>query len=244
MSSITIRPHAGRITRSSRKFFICSLEKGAEVWPFFYFIPVHFTILSVNTKGDPLIICNVWDAGTAKALVEVGARAVATGSWSVAAANGYSDGENVPLDFVVENLQRIVNSVDVPVSLDFEGGYAVEPDQLARNVISVIDAGAIGINFEDSIVNGEGLYSIEVQCARIRAIRKVADDASLPFFINARSDVVLPLAPTHHSTAHLDALIERANSYAKAGASGFFAPGLIDPDFIRKLCEASAIRGF
>jgi 2-methylisocitrate lyase-like PEP mutase family enzyme len=195
----------------------------------------------LHIKGDPLIVFNVWDAGTAKALVDVGARSVATGSWAVAAANGYPDGEKVPLDFVIENLRRIVNSVDVPVSLDFEGGYAVEPLQLGRNVRRVIEAGAIGINFEDSIVNGEGLYSIEEQCERIRAIRKVADGASIPFFINARSDVVLPLAPTQHSTAHLDALIERANSYAKAGASGFFAPGLIDREFIRKLCELSPL---
>jgi 2-methylisocitrate lyase-like PEP mutase family enzyme len=196
---------------------------------------------ALHKQGDPLIIFNIWDAGTAKAAAEVGAKAVATGSWGVAAANGYPDGENVPLGFVIENIRRIANSVDVPVSLDFEGGYSTEPDQLHKNIELVIDAGVVGVNFEDRIVNGEGLYSIEEQCERIKAIRKAADDASLPFFINARSDVVLPLPPAQHSIAHLDQLIERTNSYARAGASGFFAPGLIDPDLIRKLCDISPL---
>ena len=195
----------------------------------------------LHKKGEPLIIFNIWDAGTAKALAEVGAKAVATGSWAVAAANGYADGENVPLDFVIDNLGRIVNAVDMPVSLDFEGGYAVEPGELGKNITLVLGAGAIGINFEDRIVNGEGLYSIEEQCERIRMIRRLAEDADISFFINARSDVVLPLPTVQHSTGHLDELTERANAYAGAGASGFFAPGLIDPEFIGKLCEASPL---
>jgi len=199
------------------------------------------TFHGLHKKGDPLIVFNVWDAGTAKALVEVGANAVATGSWAVAAANGFADGENVPLDLVVENIRRIANAVDVPVSLDFEGGYAVEPEEISKNIKPVIDSGAVGINFEDRIVDGEGLYSIDEQCERIRAIRTVADEKQIPFFINARSDVVLPLPAVQHSNEHLDQLIERAIAYAEAGASGFFAPGLINPDFIGKLCEASPL---
>jgi 2-methylisocitrate lyase-like PEP mutase family enzyme len=195
----------------------------------------------LHVKGDPLIIFNVWDAGTAKALADVGAKAVATGSWAVAAANGYEDGENVPLEFVTENLTRIVGAVDLPISLDFEGGYAVEPDQLSKNIERVIDAGAIGINFEDRVVKGDGLHSIEEQCRRIRAIRRMADEKSIPLFINARSDVVLPLPAAEHSRSHLDDLIQRANAYAEAGASGFFAPGLVNPDFIGRLCESSPL---
>ena len=195
----------------------------------------------LHLKGDPLIIFNIWDAGTAKALGEVGAKAVATGSWAVAAANGYADGENIPLDFVVENLKRIVNAVDVPVSLDFEGGYAVDPETLARNIELIIGAGAVGINFEDRIVNGNGLYSIEDQCERIRAMREASDEKGIPFFINARSDVVLPLPAAEHSNSHLYQLIERAHAYSEAGASGFFAPGLINPEFVGRLCEASPL---
>jgi len=195
----------------------------------------------LHKKGDPLIIFNVWDAGTAKALAEIGAKAVATGSYAVALANGYPDGENVPLDLVIENLRRIVGAVDLSVSLDFEGGYAVEPDELRKNIARVIDAGAVGINFEDRVVEDSGLYSIGKQCERIRAIRDAADEKGIPFYINARSDVVLPLPAAEHTGSHLDELIERAQAYAEAGGSGFFAPGLVNPEFIGNLCEASSL---
>ena len=195
----------------------------------------------LHVKGDPLIIFNVWDAGTANAVAEIGAKAVATGSYAVALANGYADGENILLKLVLENLERIVSSVDLPVSLDFEGGYSAEPDGLRKNVEQVIKAGAVGINFEDRVVNGEGLYGMAEQCRRIRAIRSAADEQGLPLFINARTDVVLPLPVEEHTEAHLDEIIERAVAYAEAGASGFFAPGLIDPAFIGKLCEASPL---
>ena len=196
---------------------------------------------ALHVKGDPLIIFNVWDAGTAKALSEVGAKAVATGSYAVALANGFADGETMPLDLVLENIRRIVNGVDLPVSLDFEGGYAVEPEQLRKNIAPVIDAGAVGINFEDRIVPGRELFSIDEQSERIRAIRDAADEKQIPFYINARSDVVLPLPAAEHTPDHVDELIYRALAYAKAGASGFFAPGLVNPDFIGKLCEASSL---
>jgi len=196
---------------------------------------------SLHIKGDPLIIFNIWDAGTAKAAVEAGAKAVATGSWAVAAANGFEDGENVPLEFVLENLRRITTAVDLPVSLDFEGGYAVGTAELAKNIEQVIDAGAIGINFEDRIVDGTGLYSIEKQRDRIRVIRQAVRSKGLDFFINARSDVVLPLPTAEHNEAHLQELIDRALAYAEAGASGFFAPGLANADLIGKLCETSPL---
>jgi 2-methylisocitrate lyase-like PEP mutase family enzyme len=195
----------------------------------------------LHIKGEPVIIFNVWDAGTAKAAQEIGVKAIATGSWAVAAANGFADGEKIPLDFVIANLQRITASVDLPVSLDFEGGYATEPEGHRENIRRVMDAGAIGVNFEDRIVEGEGLYSINKQSERIRALREAADEAGVPLFINARTDVVLPLDTATHTEAHLEEMIERVNAYADAGASGFFAPGLINPDFIGRLCKESPL---
>jgi 2-methylisocitrate lyase-like PEP mutase family enzyme len=90
-------------------------------------------------------------------------------------------------------------------------------------------------------VAGEGLYSVDGQCERIRSVRRAADEQGIPFFINARSDVVLRLGKVEHTAAHLDELIERARAYAEAGANGFFAPALINSDFIGKLCEASPL---
>src|SRR5262245_46334874 len=95
----------------------------------------------LHVNGDPLILFNIWDAGSAKAVQEAGAKAIATGSHSVAAANGFVDGQNVPLDAALANLERIVASVDVPVTLDFEGGYATDPSDLQENIARVIDAG-------------------------------------------------------------------------------------------------------
>jgi 2-methylisocitrate lyase-like PEP mutase family enzyme len=186
---------------------------------------------SLHRKGDPLILFNIWDAGSAKALQEIGAKAIATGSWSVAAAHGFSDGEELPFDLALENLIRIVKSVDVPVTLDLESGYG----QVQESVTKVIHAGAVGINFEDQIINGEGLYSIADQSARIRAIREAAESLSIPLFINARTDIFLK--SDNHTQDDLDEAVRRAASYADAGASGFFAPGLAMPGFIEKLCE-------
>jgi 2-methylisocitrate lyase-like PEP mutase family enzyme len=196
---------------------------------------------SLHKKGDPVIIFNVWDAGTAKAAEDAGAKAIATGSHAVAVANGFEDGEFMPIDLVLANIERIVAAVDLPVSLDFEGGYAREQDKLAENITNVIDTGAIGINFEDRIVGGEGIYCTEEQAARIRAIRQAADEASVPLFINARTDVFLSRDTSAHNKDHLREAIERAHAYAEAGASGFFAPALINSDFIGRLCDESTL---
>jgi 2-methylisocitrate lyase-like PEP mutase family enzyme len=196
---------------------------------------------SLHQKGDPLVLFNIWDAGSAKAVAEAGAKAIATGSWSVAAAHGYADGEKLPPDFAIENIRRIVEIVDLPVTLDFEGGYAESPDELKINISCVIEAGAVGINFEDQIVGGEGLYSIENQVVRIRAIREAADETGVPLFINARTDVFLKALPAVETEEQLNQVIERAAAYAEAGASGLFAPGLRNADKIRRLCESSPL---
>ncbi len=196
---------------------------------------------SLHVKGDPLVLFNAWDAGSAKAVAEIGAKAVATGSWSVAAADGYIDQEEIPLDAVLANLRRIVACVTLPVSLDFEGGYAREPETLQANIEQVIAAGAIGINFEDQVVGGAGLYSIAEQVTRITAIRQAADRLGVPLFINARTDIFLHAPPEQHSDAHLEDAIRRAHAYAEAGGSGFFAPGLADADRIARLCAESPL---
>jgi 2-methylisocitrate lyase-like PEP mutase family enzyme len=196
---------------------------------------------ALHVKGDPLVLYNIWDAGSAKAVAEAGATAVATGSWSVAAAQGYPDGESLPLDLLEIIVGRIAATVDVPVSVDFEGGYAAAPDDVARNVARIIAAGAIGVNFEDQIVGGDGLYDIVDQSKRIAAVRRAADDAGLPLFINARTDLFLKQKDRGcHADLVPDAL-SRAAAYADAGADGFFVPGLVDPDHIAAVCGAVSL---
>ena len=196
---------------------------------------------SLHTKGEPLILFNVWDAGSARTVEEIGAKAIAPGSGSVAAAQGYADGQELPFDLAIANLKRIVASIDLPVTIDLEGGYGDSPSELQESVTRVIEAGAVGINFEDQIVGGTGIYSIEGQRARIEAIREAAEESTLPLFINARTDIFLKAEASTHSEEHLEEAIRRAEAYAESGASGFFAPGLRNAKYIERLCEASPL---
>ena len=191
----------------------------------------------LHVKGDPLILFNIWDAGSAQAIQETGAKVIATGSWSVAAAHGYDDGEKLPFDLALANLQRIIAKVNLPVTFDLEGGYGQSPDEVKKTVTKIIEAGVAGINFEDQIIGREELYSIEDQCARIKAIRDVAEGASLPIFINARTDIFLKSDSIDHNDGLLEEALKRAVAYAGAGASGFFAPGLKNVKHIEKLCK-------
>lgn len=195
----------------------------------------------LHTPHDPLILYNIWDAGSAKAVAAAGAKAIATGSWSVAAAQGFHDGEDLPLDDALVVVARITRSVDIPVTVDFEGGYAADPETVSQNVRRLLALGVIGLNFEDQVVDGEGLYSIEDQVARLRAVREVADGLGIPAFINARTDIFLKAEPdVEHATLLNDAL-ERAAAYAEAGADAFFVPGLTDKLLIREICERVAL---
>lgn len=195
----------------------------------------------LHISGKPLVLFNVWDAGSAQAVAKAGAKAIATGSWSVAAAQGYSDGEQIPLSFVEMIASRIAASVDLPVSIDFEGGYAAEPEAVADNVQRILETGAVGINFEDQVVTGEVLYTIKQQSERLSAIRLRADAMGIPMVINARTDLFLQEADRAKHAALMDQTMQRADAYANAGASSFFVPGLVDIDLIETVCANSTL---
>lgn len=195
----------------------------------------------LHVPGDPVILYNIWDAGSARTIAEAGAKAIATGSWSVAAAQGYGDGEEIPLDLLLRIAGRIAATVDVPVTVDFEGGYAETAEDTAANAARLMETGATGINFEDRVVSGDGLYGTQTQADRIRAIRQAADSTGLPLFINARTDVFLK---EHDRSKHAGLLadaLDRAAAYTEAGASGFFVPGLVDGDLIGKVCDGVSL---
>ncbi|MFL5018995.1 MAG: isocitrate lyase/phosphoenolpyruvate mutase family protein [Rhizobium sp.] len=196
---------------------------------------------ALHRKGDPVVLYNIWDAGTAKAVADAGAKALATGSWSVAAAHGYADGEKLPMSVLVETAKSITAVIDLPLSVDFEGAYSAEPEGAAANVAKLVEVGAVGINFEDQVIGGGGLYPAERQVARIRAIRAMAERKGIPFFINARTDLFLAESDLSKHAGLVDEAIERGKAYAAAGGSGFFVPGLIDPALIEKICAASPL---
>jgi 2-methylisocitrate lyase-like PEP mutase family enzyme len=196
---------------------------------------------SLHVPGEPLVLFNAWDPGSARAIAEAGALAIATGSWSVAAANGFADGEKLPLAFAMENLRRIVGAVALPVTVDLESGYGDAPSAVAATVAAALDAGAVGCNLEDSFPADGSLRDVADQVARLVAARRAADDAGVAFYINARTDVFFQSPAATHDMSMVDAALERAGAYAAAGASGLFVPGVVAEALIARIAEASPL---
>jgi 2-methylisocitrate lyase-like PEP mutase family enzyme len=195
----------------------------------------------LHVPGRPWVLFNIWDPGSAKAVAAAGARALGTGSWSVANASGYADGEKVPLPLVLDNLRRIAAHVELPVSIDLESGYGQSAGDVGAVIARSIEAGAIGCNIEDSFPETGKLRDVAAQVERIRAARHAAEQLGLAYFINARSDVFFQGPASEHGESWLADAIVRARAYADAGADGFFAPGLIDETLIAKLAAASSL---
>ena len=191
------------------------------------------TFASLHVPGNPVVLYNIWDVGSALAVVAAGARALATGSHPVADANGWPDGQQVPIDFALANAKRIADAVDVPLTVDFESAYSTDPDLGAANVVRLSATGAVGCNFEDQVIGGEGLHPTELQAQRIKAMRQAVGDQ---FFINARTDLLLKTQ--QHDDALIDQVIERGKAFADAGASGFFVPRLADPRQVIRVVQA------
>jgi 2-methylisocitrate lyase-like PEP mutase family enzyme len=196
------------------------------------------TFAALHVPGDPVILFNAWDAGSAKVVAEAGAKAIATGSASVAGAHGFTDAEALPLGLALTNAARVVEAVDLPVTIDFEGAYAVEPEGVAASMARLAATGAIGCNFVDQVIGGTGMHAIDAQAKRVAAARRGAGPA---FFLNARTDIFLQAKAETHDRAKADAAIERAHAYAEAGASGFFVPGLADLALLERVCRASPL---
>ena len=196
---------------------------------------------ALHVKGNPLILFNIWDVSTATAVAKAGAKALATGSQSVAGAFGYYDGEKIPMELMLDHVRRIVASSELPVTMDFESAYARDPDTIAIHTRAAIDTGVIGFNFEDQIVGTSELYTISEQIARIAAMRGACNVVGVYAFINVRTDIFLKAPRDSHDSAMIEQALIRAEAYQNAGASGFFAPGLIDLDFITQLCTDCAL---
>ncbi|WP_122072171.1 isocitrate lyase/phosphoenolpyruvate mutase family protein [Pseudophaeobacter sp. EL27] len=191
----------------------------------------------LHQPGTPLVLYNIWDAGSAAALSKAGAQALATGSWSVAAAQGYGDGEDIPLELLLQIATRITATSDLPLTVDFEGGFAQQPEALTQNAQKLVETGSVGINFEDQIIGGSGLYGVEEQSRRIAAMRAANGD----YFINARTDLFLKEPEAGKHADLVEEALTRAAAYAAAGASGFFIPGLTDVDLIARITAASPL---
>jgi 2-methylisocitrate lyase-like PEP mutase family enzyme len=193
------------------------------------------TFASLHVPGKPLILYNIWDAGSAAAVAKAGASAIATGSWGVAGAHGFKDGETFPLDLVLANLIEILRVTDLPVTIDLEAGYGADAAAVGRSVARAFSAGAAGINLEDKDPVTRQLFSTADASARIAAA------ATTGIFVNARADLFILTPPAKHSQSVADAVLERAKAYADAGARSLFVPFLTDDALIGYLCERSPL---
>lgn len=184
----------------------------------------------LHARAKPLVLANAWDAGSARAIENLGAPAVATTSAGVAWALGYKDGRLMPFNEVLALAARITRVLNVPLSFDIEHGYSSDPQAVADNVMRLVDVGVAGINIED------GTDDPLVLAAKIEAIRDAASKTNVDIFINARCDVFLAnLAPQEKL---VDESISRGNLYSKAGADGLFLPAIHKPDDIRAVVAA------
>ena len=180
-----------------------------------------------------LILPNAWDAGSARLVESLGAKAVATSSAAVAWSHGFADGDLLPVPILVATVAEIVRRVRVPVSVDIEGGYSAEPAGVAATVAAVIDAGGAGINIED------GAGSPDLLCAKIEQLRAAAARLGVDLFVNARTDVYLKaLVPPER---RLDETLARAKRYREAGADGIFVPAVISSAAIHAIAAAVAL---
>ncbi len=187
--------------------------------------------------GDRLLVLpNIWDPGGARMLESLGYPAVATASAAVAYSLGYDDGQQITLDAMLDVVGRVAASVNVPVTADMEGGYAQQPKDVAENMRRVLRAGAVGINLEDSSREGEVLFDVDFQFARIQTVREMAQEEGVPLVINARTDVYLPRVSMAESERFDQALL-RAKAYLKAGADCFYPIMLGDLKTLKRLHE-------
>lgn len=187
-----------------------------------------------------LVLPNAWDAGSAAVIAAAGAKAIATTSGGVAWSLGRTDGHGLTREEMVEQVRRIAGAVEVPVTADVEGGYGPAPEDVAKTVEAVIEAGAVGVNIEDSHAPGGPLFDAQEQAERLRAGRAAAERAGLPdLVINVRTDVFL--FGIGEPEGRMDDVIARAAVYAEAGADCLFVPGLIDLDALALLVKATTL---
>ncbi|MBI2253505.1 MAG: isocitrate lyase/phosphoenolpyruvate mutase family protein [Proteobacteria bacterium] len=176
-----------------------------------------------------LTLPNAWDAGSARVIESLGAKAIATSSAGFAWSLGYPDGDALPLSELVHGVSLITRVVNVPVTVDMESGFGRTPEDVALAVTQIIDVGGVGMNIED------GSNPPEQLAAKITAVRKAAERTGVDFFVNARVDVYLrQLVPPAERVAES---LRRAKIYRDAGASGIFVPAIVAPDEIRSVAS-------
>ncbi len=160
--------------------------------------------------------------------------AAATASAAISSSLGYPDHENIKLSTHLEIIRRIAGSVEIPVSVDFEGGYSENISELKNSITQLLETGAAGINIEDNINDGKAIRESNEQCERIAAVRETAANAGIDLVINARADFFLVNQGKPKEEIE-DEIIKRAKAYVQAGADCIYPIGITDRDTLIRL---------
>src|SRR5690242_2517119 len=191
--------------------------------------------LQFHHDKDILVLLNTWDAGSSKLVEACGYKAIATTRMGLAASLGYPDREVMNLTEMDESVKKIVNAVEVPVTVDFEAGYGNSIDAIIESVKKIIDTGIVGINIEDSIELSPELIDEVEFCERISAIRSLSDSLGFHLVINARTDSFYTSQGSLKEK--LSESIRRGNKYREAGADCIFVQPVIDKETISTLVK-------
>jgi 2-methylisocitrate lyase-like PEP mutase family enzyme len=189
---------------------------------------------AMHTGAGAVLLPNVWDVASARIIEEAGFEAIATTSAGIAFAQGFPDGQKIPADQMVTAVAHIASAVRIPVTADVEAGYGQRPEDAARTARGVIEAGAVGMNFEDATGDGDHpLTELTLQLERIRAIRETGDELGVPIVLNARTDVYL--LQIGEPSRRYDEAVRRLAEFRDAGADCVFVPGVRDAETIGRI---------
>lgn len=191
----------------------------------------------LHHSGKMLVLPNIWDAAGAVMLESLGYPAVATASAAIARAHGYEDGERIPFELLLAIVTQIAKSVNVPVTVDLETGYAADNEALKSNIRRLIAAGVAGINIEDTDVLTREMVPVEEQVEKLKLIGRVTDRENTRLFVNARTDIFL-VNPSLPEDQKLALAIERGRAYVEAGADGIYPIFATAEETIKTLVNA------
>ena len=191
----------------------------------------------LHHSGKLLILPNVWDCLGANLLESLHYPAIATASASVAFTNGFDDGQRISFDAVLAILKKITSSVTVPVSADIESGFAYNDEQLKQNIKQLLATGIVGINIEDTDKESNSIVPIEVQCEKIKLIKKVSEEMGVSLFINARADVYLRGKDFDTPESKFEEALKRGRAYKAAGADCFYPIAMTRQEDIKRMVE-------
>jgi len=190
---------------------------------------------NLHHSGKLLILPNIWDCLGANLLESLKYPAIATASASVAFTNGYDDGQRISFKTVLDILKKITGSVSIPVSADIESGFAENDGQLEENVKQLLATGIVGINIEDTDKETNSILPGEVQCEKIKVIKKVSEEMGVSLFVNARADVYLRGKNFDTPESKFEEALKRGRAYKAAGADCFYPIGMARQEDIKRM---------